>query len=62
MIPVSVCAGGGPEVLSALPLIQHRCGKVNTLAGDPADFFVIPRFKSRNDKKSSQILRKVIDF
>ena len=39
MIPVTVCAGCGPEVLSAPPLIQHRCDKVNTLVRDPAGFF-----------------------
>ncbi len=39
MIPVSVCGPCGPEVLAALPLIQHRCDKVNTLVRDPARFF-----------------------
>ena len=39
MIPVTVCAGCGPEVLSALPLIQHRCDKVNTLVGGSDGFF-----------------------
>ncbi len=39
MIPVSVCGPCGPEVLAALPLIQHRCDKVNTLVRDPAGFF-----------------------
>ncbi len=39
MIPVSVCAGCGPEVLAALSLIQHRCDIVNTLVGDLRGFF-----------------------
>ncbi len=39
MIPVTVCGACRPEVLAALPLVQHRCDIVNTLAGDPARFF-----------------------
>ena len=42
MIPVSVCGACRPEVLAALPLIQHRCDIVNTLVRDPTGFFVTP--------------------
>ncbi len=39
MIPVSVCGACRPEVLAALPLIQHRCDIVNTLVGGSDGFF-----------------------
>ena len=39
MIPVSVCAGCGPEGACGPTIIRHRCDKVNTLVGDPAGFF-----------------------
>ncbi len=39
MIPAPVGGTCGPEVLAALPLIQHRCGKVNTLVGVSGGFF-----------------------
>ncbi len=39
MIPVSVCGACRPEVLAALPLVQHRCDIVNTLVGGSGGFF-----------------------
>ena len=39
MIPVTVCGASRPEVLAALPLIQHRCDIVNTLVGRSGGFF-----------------------
>ena len=58
MIPVSVCGPCGPEVLSALPLIQHRCDIVNTLVRDPAGFFChsviqAPRSPARRAAKTA---------
>ena len=39
MIPVTVCGACRPEVIAALPLIQHRCDIVNTLVGRSGGFF-----------------------
>ena len=56
--PCPVGGTCGPEVLAALPLIQHRCDIVNTLVRDPAGFFCHSVILARNKPELARIGQK----